>query len=53
MIGINPTHLKDGKGVLYAIVKHEQVDQILEDDNKKKSSNKMALKSLNLLSMKP
>ena len=34
LIGINPNQIKDGKGVFYAIVKQEQVDQILEDESK-------------------
>ena len=37
LIGINPTHVEDVKGVFYAITKQEQVDQMLEDDNKEKS----------------
>ena len=36
LIGINPNQVKDGKGVFYAIVKQEQVDQILDDDSKEK-----------------
>ena len=35
-IGINPTHIKDGKGTYYAIVQQEKVEEPIKDDNKTK-----------------
>ena len=35
-IGINPTHIKDGKGTYYAIVQQEKVEEIIKDENKTK-----------------
>ena len=34
IVGVNPTELKEGKGVFYAIVKEEQVETVINDEAK-------------------
>ena len=39
MVGINPTEIKEGKGIYYAIVQQEKIEEVLKNDVKEEFAN--------------